>query len=128
MSKSRSRTNSSNRNTCRNRSNKYNSKSNKSNNNIEIGEERAGMFHLLWEIGRSKRRTEKALSTRTKTSIQPTSAIAGSTPAVGKNVDGYKRGRPLPVIPRIRSRLPRRTKGVPRVGVPCLPPGTKGLP
>ena len=37
------------------------------------------MFHLLWEIGKSKTRTEKALSTRTNTLIQPTSAIAGPT-------------------------------------------------
>ena len=37
---------------------------------------------------------------------------------VGNNADGYKRGRPLPVIPRIRSRLPRGTQTlVPRGGV-----------
>ena len=37
---------------------------------------------------------------------------------VGKALAGYKRGRPLPVLPRIRSRLPRGTQEVPRGGVP----------
>ena len=38
---------------------------------------------------------------------------------VGKTVEGYKRGRPLPVLPRIRPRLPRGTqiKRVPPGGV-----------
>ena len=37
---------------------------------------------------------------------------------VGKTLAGYKRGRPLPVLPRIRSRLPHGTQEVPRGGVP----------
>ena len=36
---------------------------------------------------------------------------------VGKTLAGYKRGRPLPVLPRIRPRLPRGTRQVPRDGV-----------
>ncbi len=35
----------------------------------------------------------------------------------GKNNNCYKCGRPLPVIPIIRSRLPRGTKGIPHGGV-----------
>ena len=35
---------------------------------------------------------------------------------VGKTLAGYKRGRPLPVLTRSRSRLPR---GLPLNGVPC---------
>ena len=39
---------------------------------------------------------------------------------VGKTLAGYKHGRPLPVIPRSRSRLPQGLPihGVPRGGVP----------
>ena len=37
---------------------------------------------------------------------------------VGKTMVGYKRGRPLPVLPRIRSRLPRGTQELPQGGVP----------
>ena len=37
---------------------------------------------------------------------------------VGKTLAGYKRGRPLPVLPRIRPRLPRGTQQVPHDGMP----------
>jgi hypothetical protein len=39
---------------------------------------------------------------------------------IGKNIDRYKRGRPLPVIPRIRSRLLHGTtiRKIPRGGMP----------
>ena len=37
---------------------------------------------------------------------------------VGKTLAGYKRVCPLPVLPRIRSLLPRGTQEVPRGGVP----------
>ena len=37
---------------------------------------------------------------------------------VEKTLVGYKRGRPLPVLPRIRSRLPRGTQEVPWGCVP----------
>ena len=37
---------------------------------------------------------------------------------VGKTLAGYKRGRPLPVFPRIRSQLPCETQEVPHGGVP----------
>ena len=37
---------------------------------------------------------------------------------VGKTMTGYKRGRPLPVLPRIRPRLPHGIQRVPRDGVP----------
>ena len=37
--------------------------------------------------------------------------------AVGKTLAGYKRGRPLPVLPRIRPQLTRGTQRVPRVSV-----------
>ena len=37
---------------------------------------------------------------------------------VGKTLAGYKRGRPLPVLPRIRPSLPRGTLRVPTYGVP----------
>ena len=37
---------------------------------------------------------------------------------VGKTLAGYKRGRPLPVLPRIRPRLPRETQRVPHYGMP----------
>ena len=41
---------------------------------------------------------------------------------VGKNLVGYKHGRPLPVLPRNRSQLPHGPplNGVPRGGVPGL--------
>ena len=37
---------------------------------------------------------------------------------VGKTLAGYKKGRPLPVLPRIRPRLPRGTQRVPHDGMP----------
>ena len=37
---------------------------------------------------------------------------------VGKTLAGYKRGRPLQVLPRIRPRLLRGTKRVPHDGIP----------
>ena len=37
---------------------------------------------------------------------------------VGKTLTGYKRGRPLPVLPRIRPRLPRGTQRVTHDGMP----------
>ena len=37
---------------------------------------------------------------------------------VGKTLAGYKRGRPLPVLPRIRPRLPRGTQRVTHDGMP----------
>ena len=42
------------------------------------------------------------------------------TKSVGKTLAGYKRGRPLPVLTRSRSRLPRGIplNGVPHGGVP----------
>ena len=41
---------------------------------------------------------------------------------VGKTLAGYKHGRPPPVLPRNRSRLPHGPplNGVPRGGVPSL--------
>ena len=37
---------------------------------------------------------------------------------VGKTLAGYKRGHPLPVLPRIRPRLPRGTQRVTHDGMP----------
>ena len=37
---------------------------------------------------------------------------------VGKTLAGYKRGLPLPVLPRIRPQLPRGTQRVPHDGMP----------
>ena len=47
-------------------------------------------------------------------------SMYGMTNSVGKTLVDYKHGRPLPVLPRIRSRLPRGIplNGVPRGGVP----------
>ena len=44
---------------------------------------------------------------------------------VGKTLAGYKRGRPLPVLPRIRPRLPHGTQRVPSDGVPSQTSTTK---
>ena len=40
-----------------------------------------------------------------------------NTVSVGKTLVGYKRGRPLPVLPRMRSRLLSGTQEVPRGGI-----------
>ena len=37
---------------------------------------------------------------------------------VGEKLAGYKRGRHIPVLPRIRPRLPRGTQQVPHDGMP----------
>ena len=67
-------------------------------------------------------KSSRTLSREIKASLQEDwrqrAAKAGSSVDVGKTLAGYKRGRPLPVLPRIRPRLPRGTQRVTHDGLP----------